>query len=100
MTVLQKFYLIFVKGLSILTGYKLPREWNEPCAWHEINLATKFPVTTDVPEPRRKLRRLKKQGAFVSLRHDISMGTSWQWHFWPFIRCHQEHDSYFSYINE
>jgi hypothetical protein len=37
------------KGLSILTGYKLPREWNEPFAWHEINLAHKFPVKTNVP---------------------------------------------------
>jgi hypothetical protein len=37
----------------------------------KINLAHKFPVKTNVPEPRRKLRRPKKQGAFVSLRHDI-----------------------------
>jgi hypothetical protein len=56
-----------IKGQSILTGYKSPREWNEPCAWHEINLAHKFPVKTNVPEPRRKLRRPKKQGAFICL---------------------------------
>jgi hypothetical protein len=56
-----------IKGQSILTGYKSPRAWNEPCAWHEINLAHKFPVKTNVPEPRRKLRRPKKQGAFICL---------------------------------
>jgi hypothetical protein len=49
------------KGLSILTVYKSPREWNEPCVWHEINLAHKFPVKTDVPEPCRKVQRPKSK---------------------------------------